>query len=127
MPFELPVGSRLQGLSNEGNTETWQLPGHTVQKPKLAIFKRVVPTFNQSSLKWSDPSYQFKVVQGVVDADGNPVRPLIQIGTEGIKFPMGGVDRAAAFDEALASFKDLVGKITADDILSQRFPRPASA
>lgn len=122
MSLVLPAGSRLQGVTNDGNSVTWQLPGHTVQKPKLAIFKRTVPTYNQNAQKWSDPAYQYKVVFGVVDADGNPVRPNIQIGTEGIKYPMGGVDRAATFAEALASFKALTAGVTADEILSQQFP-----
>lgn len=128
MSLVLPAGSRLQGVTNDGNSVTWQLPGHTVQKPKLAIFKRTVPTYNQTTQKWSDPAYQYKVVFGVVDAEGNPVRPNIQIGTEGIKYPMGGVDRAATFAEALASFQAFTAGITAEDILSQQFPaHPASA
>lgn len=122
MSFNLPAGSVLQGTSNEGNSVTVQLPGHTVQAPRLAIFKRVIPAYNQQTQRWSDAKYNFKVVYGVLDADGAPVRPNIQIGTEGIVLPLSGVDLAGLEQEAWGVFQTLASGITAEDILSQRLP-----
>lgn len=122
MSFNLPAGSVLQGTSNEGNSVTWQLPGHTVQKPRLAIFKRVVPAYNQQTQKWSDAKYNFKVVYGVLDADGAPVRPNIQIGTEGIVMPLYGEDLAGTEQEAWGMFNTLASGITAEEIISQQLP-----
>lgn len=72
MSFSLPSGWVFQSASNNGNTVTYTLPGHTTQKPKLAVFSRVVPTYNAKS-GWSIPSYRVRVIHGIVDADGNPV------------------------------------------------------
>nr|WBY66482.1 MAG: hypothetical protein [Eriocheir sinensis solspivirus 1] len=125
MAFVLPAGSVLQGNTNGGDTLTWQLPGHSVQKPKLAIVRRTTPTFDHKLQKWSTPKFGYKVVVGIADADGNPISPYITVGTDGISYPMGGVGRAAAVEEALTLFKGLTSGLGADDILSQRFPVPA--
>lgn len=122
MSFALPAGSILQGTSNEGNSVTWQLPGHTVQKPRLAIFKRVIPAYNQQTHRWSDAKYNYKVVYGVVDADGAPVRPNIQMGTEGVTIPLAGVDLAATTASAWEMFQTLTASMTALDIQSQQLP-----
>lgn len=122
MSFNLPAGSTLQGTSNEGNSVTWQLPGHTVQAPRLAIFKRVIPSYNQQTQKWSDSKYNYKVVYGVLDADGAPVRPNIQIGTEGIVLPLSGVDLSATVAAAWGVFQTLTAGIVAAEIQSQQLP-----
>ena len=127
MSLTIPAGSILQNTSNEGNTVTWALPGHTVQKPKLLILKRTVPTYNSGKSVWSDPKYQYKVVYGVVDADANPVKPLIQIGTEGITWPMAGVDVQTTFASALATFQAVTASIVALDIMSQVLPNCCAA
>jgi hypothetical protein len=122
MSFALPVGSVLQGTSNEGNSVTWQLPGHTVQKPRLAIFKRVIPAYNQQTQKWSDARYSYKVVYGILDADGAPVRPNISIGTEGITLPLSGVDLTTTTETAWTLFQTLTAGITASEVISQALP-----
>lgn len=127
MSIHIPTGSVLQNTSNEGNTVTFALPGHTVQKPKLLILKRTVPTFNSGAAKWSDPKFQYKVVYGVVDVDGNPVKPLIQIGTEGITWPMAGVDVTPTFEAALTVFKAVTASIVTADIMSQNLPNCCAA
>lgn len=126
MSFTVPATWAFFGSSNNGNTVQYTLPGHTAQSPRLAIFKRVPPVYANS--KWSKPSYDVKVVFGVVDADGLPVNPNIQVGTDGIRFPMVGVNVATLLAECVAAFSALVSESGfAEAIYAQQFPTQAAS
>lgn len=126
MSFTVPATWAFFGSSNNGNTVQYTLPGHTAQSPRLAIFKRVPPVYANS--KWSKPSYDVKVVYGVVDADGLPVSPYIQVGTDGIRFPMVGVNVATLLQEACGVFATLVSETDfAAAVYAQLFPIKASS
>lgn len=126
MTFTVPATWVLHSTSNNGNTVQFTRPGHSAQTPRLAIFKRQPPVYANS--KWSKPSYDVKVVSGVVDADGLPVNPYIQVGTDGIRFPMLGVGVATALAEAVADFDLIVSHADFPAaIYAQVFPVVASA
>nr|WBY66485.1 MAG: hypothetical protein [Eriocheir sinensis solspivirus 2] len=102
----LPIGSTLYSVASNGNSITFALPGHTTVQPRLAIFKRVIPEFQKGT--WSVPSYTYKVVYGVVDAEsGQPVNPRISVGTDGVRWPMAGLDLPATFAAAHAQFASI--------------------
>lgn len=124
--MSLPASFTLFGVSNNGNTVTYLRPGHTTRTPRLAIFKRTVPVYLNG--RWSNPSYDVKIVAGVLDADGAPVPVKIQIGTDGIRWPMVGVDVNSTFNTAMADFAAIMSVADMDEtILAQVFPVPASA
>lgn len=78
--------------------------------------------------KWSKPSYDVKVVFGVVDADGLPVNPNIQVGSDGIRFPMVGVNVATLLTECAAAFASLVSESGfAEAVYAQQFPTKAAS
>lgn len=121
MAFTKPAAWNLHGSSNNGNTVQYTLPGHTAQTPRIAVFKRTAPVYANS--RWSKPTYDCKVVFGVVDADGNPVTPYVQVGTDGIRFPMTGVSVAAAVADAVTAFRLIVDQADfAAAIVAQQFP-----
>lgn len=72
MAFNVPSTWKRQSLSNDGNTLTFTRPGHTVQKPKLAVVSRVIPAYDQKRATWSVPQYRVRVFDGVLNADGQP-------------------------------------------------------
>lgn len=119
----LPQDSVLHTISNDGNSVTYALPGHTVAAPKLAIFKRRVPQYDTGRKTWSTPSYDYKVVAGVLDSDGNPVRPLVSVGTDGVTYPMVG-DVGAVLASAKTLFNGINTAITAELIQAQYLPTP---
>lgn len=124
--MSLPASFTLFGVSNNGNTITYLRAGHTTRTPRLAIFKRTVPVYLNG--RWSNPSYDVKIVSGVLDADGAPVPVKIQIGTDGIRWPMVGVDVNSTFASALADFAAIMSEVGMDQtILSQVFPAAAQA
>ena len=126
MSVTLPAGWQFFGSANNGNSVTFVLPGHTAETPRLAIFKRVIPTYNNGV--WSKPSYTAKVSFGLLDADGAPVRPLLEVGTDGIRWPMGAASFGTTFDAAHAAFESIISADGfAEMVKSQAFPRAASA
>lgn len=72
MAFQVPADWKFQSSANNGNSVTYTLPGHTTAQPKIAVFSRVIPTYSAKT-GWSVPSYRVRVIEGVLDADGNPV------------------------------------------------------
>lgn len=75
--FAVPTGWKFYGNNNGGSQTIFTLPGHTVTKPRLAIFDRQVPRNNGKTV--SNPMYRIRVTEGVVDADGNPVLSKVSV------------------------------------------------
>lgn len=126
MSFTLPSGWTFQSSSNNGNQVTYTLPGHTVQAPRLAIFSRVIPTYDQK-VGWSVPSYRVRVIHGVVDADGVPVETRTSYDAT-IRWSMSG-NGASEGDEATTEMVAILGATGfAETVFAgQGFPRPASS
>lgn len=123
MSFTVPTGAVFHSASNNGNTVQFSLPGHTAAKPALLVLKRTVPVYDAKSKTWSKPSYDVKVVRGVLDSDGNPVYPRVTVGTDGIRWPMAGVDVNAAVAASVADFVTVVGDSDfAQNAVTQAFP-----
>lgn len=72
MALVVPASWKRHSISNDGNSITYTRPGHTVQKPKLAIVSRTVSQYDQNRKSWSVPSYRVRVFDGVLNADGQP-------------------------------------------------------
>lgn len=72
MAFTVPATWRFYGASSDGSQVTFTRPGHTVQEPRLAIVDRKIGVFDSNRQRWSTPEYRVRVVDGVLDADGNP-------------------------------------------------------
>lgn len=72
MALVVPASWKRHSISNDGNSVTYTRPGHTVQKPKLAIVSRTVAQYDQKRKSWSVPSYRVRVFDGVLNADGQP-------------------------------------------------------
>lgn len=58
-------------FSNTGNQTQFLLPGHTVLKPRMALFSRTVPSTSGNGP--SVPAVRVRIVEGILDADGKPV------------------------------------------------------
>lgn len=102
----------LTEFSNNGNSRTRTLPGHTALRPKLVIEKRRVPSGNQSVIETS-----FKVILTTVDADGVVLTQKVSF--EGIaRYPALG--QSADVDAGLAVYRDIVaGDEFANAIVTQ--------
>lgn len=72
MALVVPATWKRHSISNDGNSVTYTRPGHTVQKPKLAIVSRTTAQYDQNRKSWSVPSYRVRVFDGVLNADGQP-------------------------------------------------------
>lgn len=89
----------LTEFSNNGNSRTSTLAGHTAAMPKLLIEKRRVPDGNQNICE-----YSFKVVEATEDADGVVLANKVSIEVI-YRGPKDGV--AATVTAALAVVKDV--------------------
>lgn len=70
------VPSTWKFFGNTGaNQVTYTLPGHTVQRPHLAIFDRKVPSFGGKGSQV--PQYRIRIIRGVLDTAGNLVATRI--------------------------------------------------
>lgn len=124
--YTVPATWKFHGSSNNGNTVQFVRPGHTAAAPRLAIFKRTIPTYQNG--RWSRPSYDVKIVSGVLDTDGNPVAQRINVGTDGVTWPMAGAAVSAAVAEAISDFTTVISQADfALAVQSQSFPTVASA
>lgn len=122
----LPKGYTQYSVSNNGNTVTFARPGHSTLTPKLLIVKRSVPEFANG--RWSTPQYSLKLVRGLVDANGAPVTPRINVGTEGIRWPMSGVGVQTAVSEEIAEFAAVMSTVgLAADIFALVVPNQGPA
>lgn len=72
MSFSVPATWKIHSTQSNGNSITFTRPGHTVQQPRLAIFSRVTPLYDNKRKEWSTPSYRIRVFDGIVDSEGNP-------------------------------------------------------
>lgn len=84
--YNVPV--TFKKFSNTEHSVTFTLPGHTSQKPHLAIFDRVVPVVQGKGPRV--PQVRVRVLRGVLNADG--VLQATRISAEGIfKYPVGAL------------------------------------
>lgn len=70
MPDFAPTAD-MKFFSDREDQTTFTLTGHTVKKPRLAIFDRKVPVVNGNGT--SVPWYRIRIIEGVEDADGNVI------------------------------------------------------
>lgn len=104
----------LTEFSNNGNSRTSTLVGHTAAKPKLVIEKRRVPEGSQSVAE-----YSFKVILATVDAAGLPLAQKVSFEAV-VRYPLAGL--AADTSAALAFFKDIVsGDEFANSVMTQEW------
>jgi len=90
----------LTEFSNNGNSRTSTLNGHTAAMPKLVIEKRKVPEGNQTMIE-----YSAKVIVATVDENGIVLSQKVAFEANG-RYPMAG--QASDVSTALAFFKDIV-------------------
>jgi hypothetical protein len=104
----------LTEFSNNGDSRTSTLSGHTAVQPKLLIEKRRVPVGNQTMIE-----YSFKVVIATQDSDGMILDNKVSF--EGIaRYPIAGL--SSDVDAALAVFRDVVaGDELANSVDTQEF------
>jgi hypothetical protein len=104
----------LTEFSNNGNSRTSTLSGHTALLPKLVIEKRKVPDGNQTMAE-----YSCKVVQATSDADGAVLANKVSIETI-VRYPVLG--QSSDVDAALAVSRDVVaGDEFANSISTQEW------
>jgi len=123
MSFNLPSGWVFQSASNNGNTVTYALPGHTTEKPKLCVISRTIPVYNPKS-GWSIPSYRVRVIHGIVDVDGKPVETRT---SADVTFRHSMASGGAAEGDAVVT--EFASVISADGFAAavfagQQFPKP---
>lgn len=62
-------------FANNGNQIQFLLPGHTVQKPRMCLFQRTIPSTSGSGP--TTPAIRVRIVEGILDADGKPIATKI--------------------------------------------------
>lgn len=90
----------LTEFSTNGNSRTSTTTGHTAQRPKLVIERRVVAEGKKTLAESS-----IKVVHATVDAAGLPLREKVLFEVI-VKTPVAGL--AADVANALAIFRDII-------------------
>jgi hypothetical protein len=90
----------LTEFSNNGNSRTSTLSGHTASLPKLLIEKRRVPGGNQSILE-----YSFKVVESTTDSADVILTSKVSFEAV-VRYPINGT--ASDVTDALAIFRDVI-------------------
>lgn len=90
----------LTEFSNNGNSRTSTITGHTAIKPKLVIEKRRVPEGNQTMAEWSG-----KVVFATTDAAGLVLSNKVSFEVI-VRYPTLGT--ASDTTAALAIIRDIV-------------------
>lgn len=80
------VPASFKRFSNTEHSITYTLPGHTSQKPHLAIFDRVIPVTQGKGPRV--PQVRVRVLRGVLNAEG--VLVSTRISAEAVfRYPMG--------------------------------------
>lgn len=107
----------LELFQSNGNSTTYLVSNaHTVQRPRLVIQRRRVPTGNQVVSE-----SQVSVVYGTIDSDGLPIPQKVTF-TAIIKQPIniksGETDVAAA----LALFREFVASDEMSDVVTKQLP-----
>jgi hypothetical protein len=90
----------LTEFSNNGNSRTSTVTGHTAVEPHLVIEKRRVPDGNQIMVE-----YSAKVVYATTDADNAVMAQKIAFEAS-VRYPVLG--QSADITAALAVFRDIV-------------------
>lgn len=90
----------LVEFSNNGNSKTSTLTGHTAAKPKIVIEKRKVADGNQTMAE-----YNCKVIHATVDAEGLVLQNKVSF-EACVRYPLLGA--AADVTAALAVFRDII-------------------
>lgn len=104
----------LTEFSQNGNSRTSTLVGHTAIKPKLVIEKRRIPEGNQSMLE-----YSFKIVLATVDSASEVLSQKVSFETI-VRYPVLGA--TADRDAALAFIRDIVaGDEFANSVATQEW------
>lgn len=90
----------LTEFSNNGNSRTSTLSGHTAVKPKVLIEKRRVPEGNQKMVE-----YSFKIVEATTDTNDLVLSNKVSLEVIG-RYPLDG--DPADVTSALAVLRDVV-------------------
>jgi hypothetical protein len=90
----------LTEFSNNGNSRTSTLTGHTAIEPKLVIEKRRVPDGNQTMVE-----YSCKIVSATEDGDGAVLANKVSFEVIA-RYPILG--QSTDVDSALAVMRDIV-------------------
>jgi len=64
------ITTALTEYSDNGNSRTYSVAGHTAVQPYLVIEKRVAPASQEGSTEFS-----FRIVKGTTDVDGAVIAP----------------------------------------------------
>lgn len=127
MAFNVPATWRFYGASSDGSQVTYTRPGHTVQEPRLAIIDRKTAVFDANRQKWSVPEYRVRVIDGVLDKDGNPdpTRTLADLTCRSSLSSNGG----ARGDEVTADLLLIIDQVDFSEaaFVSQGFPTVAAS
>lgn len=94
------MSTALTEFSNNGNSRTSTVTGHTAAKPKLVIEKRRVPEGNQVVSE-----YSAKVVYATVDAEDLVLSNKVSFEAI-VRFPIAG--SATDIAAALVVFRDII-------------------
>lgn len=90
----------LTEFSDNGNSRTYTLAGHTALQPQLVIQKRRVPSGNQVVAE-----DVITVLKGTVDSAGEPISQKVSFEVK-VRRPINGLQ--ADVDALLAIFRDIV-------------------
>lgn len=100
----------LTEFSTNGNSRTYELPGHTVFDPKICIQKRRVPSGNQTVAEDT-----ITVLQSTVDADGSVLPQKVSFEVK-VRRPIDG--QSVDLTELLAVFRDIVAGDEFGDVVN---------
>lgn len=90
----------LTEFSDNGNSRTYTLAGHTASDPKLVIQSRRVPLGSQVVAE-----SKARVIYQTDDADGNPLNEKVAFEAT-VRYPITGLQ--ADIDAALVVFRDII-------------------
>lgn len=127
MSFPVPSGWKFQSSANNGNSVTYTRPGHTTVAPRLAIFSRVIPSYDVKADSWSTPSYRIRLIDGVLTPAGKPAGTRVSFdGT--FRYPMDAAGVEASGNSITADLKALISAtgFAGSVFVSQDFPAPAT-
>lgn len=92
------VPATFKRFSNTEHAVTYTLPGHTSQKPRLAIFDRVIPVSTGKGSRV--PQYRMRVIRGVYDAKGALLSTRISCEAT-FRYPVGALSTEVMEDMAV--------------------------
>ena len=116
--YVIPIDWKFYG-SNNGNQKMFQLPGHTVTAPRLAIFERKVPVLVDGVT--TNPSYRIRVVEGELDSLGLPLPSRTTIDVN-VKFDFRASATKVDADVAVLGVLFSSPDFRQDMIVEQRLP-----